>query len=173
MPRLSEGVMRMTTLDRTKQEVSDYIDEVNICVDDHRNYHIHEKIKAECKKRNIPYESVCTREQKKGTPWCPEELDFSKYHISKVCLSRSSEIYQGCNDEKIRKLFKVDSRVPALKKKQLVDWVVTKYNKKCPRYNNEPHSDNFVVWIQPFGDVDTCQTDEEEMLGLAHDWVPR
>ena len=133
MPRLSEDTMRMTILDRTKQEVSDYIDEVNICVDDNRNFQIGEDIKAECKRRNIPYESVCTREMQRGQPWCPDELDLAQYHISKICLSQSSEVFQGCNDEKIRKIYKADSRVPALKKKQLVDWVVTKYNKNCPR----------------------------------------
>ena len=173
MPRLSEDVMRMTTLDRTKQEVSDYIDEVNICVDAYRNFHIHEKIKAECKRRNIPYKSVCTRELKRDEPWCPFGLDLAQYHIQKICLSQSSEVFQGCNDEKIRKLYKADSRVPALEKKQLVDWVVTKYNKNCPRKNNEPHSDNYRVWIQPDGDVQTWSTDDEEMHGLAHDWVSR
>ena len=172
MPRLSEDVMRMTTLDRTKQEVSDYIDEVNICVDDNHNFRISEEIKAECKRRNIPYESVCTREMKRGEVYAPFGLDLASYHIMKICLSQSSEVFQGC-DEKIRKIYKTDSRVPALKKKQLVDWVVTKYNKNCPRKNNEAHSDNYVVWIQPDHDVETWSTDSEDMHGLATDWVSR
>ena len=148
MPRLSENVMRMTTLDRTKQELSDYIDKVNICVDIHRSFNIHDKIIAECEKRNIPYESVCTRELKRDEPWCPFGLDLAQYHIKKICLSRS---------------------VPALKKKLLVDWVVKRYNKNYARKNNEPHSDNYCVWIQPDGDVETWSSEDEKMRGLAHD----
>ena len=172
MPRLSKDVMRMTTLDRTKQEVSDYIDEVNICVDAYHNSHIGEEIIAECKRRNIPYESVCTREMKRGEPYSPFDLDLASYHIQKICLSQSSEVFQGC-DEKIRKIYKADSRVPALKKKQLVDWAVTHFNKYCPRKNNEPHSDNYLVWIQPDGDVETWSNESEAMYGLATDWVSR
>ena len=172
MPRLSEDTMRMTSLDRTKQEVSDYIDEVNICVDDNCNFRIGKEIKAECKRRNIPYESVCTRELKRGEPYKPFGLDLASYHITKICLSQSSEVFQGC-DEKIRKIYKADSRVPALKKKQLVDHVVTKYNKNCTRKNNEAHSDNYRVWIQPGGDVETWSTESEDMYGLARDWVSR
>ena len=169
MPRLSEGVMRMTILDRTKQEVSDYIDEVNICVDAYHNSRIGDEIKAECKRRGIPYKSVCTREMTRGEYYTAFELVTMPYDIQKICLSQSSEVFQGCN-EKVRKIYKADSRVPALKKKQLVDWVVTKYNKYCPRKNNEPHSDNYFVWIQPDDDVETWSTDTEAMDGLATDW---
>ena len=169
MPKLSEAVMRMSTLDRTKQEVDWYIDEVNLCVDAYHNYHIADKIKAECKRRGIPCKSVRTREMTRGVKYTiHEKLLTPSYDIQKICLPQSSEVLQGY-DESIRRLYP-DCCVSALEKKQLVDWVVTKYNKYCGKKGNEAHSDNYVVWVQPDGDVDTWSDETEAMDGLATDW---
>ena len=169
MPRLSEAVMRMSTLDRTKQELSWYIDEINLCVDDYSNYRIADEIKAECKRRGIPYKSVCTREMTRGAKYTAFDLVTMPYDIQKICLPQSSEVLQGY-DESVRRLYP-DCCVSALEKKQLVDWVVTRYNKNWGKKGNEAHSDNYVVWIQPDNDVETWSTDTEAMDGLATDWV--
>ena len=172
MPNLSEAVIRMSTLDRTKQEVDWYIDEINLCVDVYHNYHIADKIKAECKRRGIPCMSVRTREMTRGVKYTiHEKLLTPSYNIQKICLPQSSEVLQGY-DESIRRLYP-DCCVSALEKKQLVDWVVTKYNKYCGKKGNEAHSDNYVVWVQPDSDVDTWSNETEAMDGLATDWIRR
>ena len=171
MPRLSEATMGMSTLDRTKQELNWYIDEINICVDDYSSYRIIDEIKAECKRRNIPYKSVCTREMTRGVDYTAFDLVTIPYDIQKICISQSPEVLQGY-DESVQKLH-TGSCVPALKKKQLADWAVTKYNKNWARKTDEPHSDNYVVWIQPGSDVETWSSEPEAMDGLATDWVYR
>ena len=173
MPLLSKVAMRMSTLDRTKQELNWYTDGINLCVDALSSYRIADEIEAECKRRNIPYRSVCTREMIVGEHYTSFEIVTMPYDIQKICIYRSPEAFQAY-DENVQKLH-ASSCVAALKKKQLADWAVTAYNKNWNRNKEGPHSDNYIVWIQPASEVRNSggTTEAEDMEGVTTDWVYR
>ena len=164
MTQLSNAAMRMSTLDRTKQELNWYTDGIYLCTDACTAYTIAAKIEAECKRRNIEYGTVLARDLFADRDYTSFELVMASYDIYKICIYRSLEAFEAF-DEKVQKLH-ADSCVPALKKKQLADWAVTTFNKNWNRNKEGPYSSNYLVWIQPESEVQNpvSKTQEEHDL---------
>ena len=167
MVLISELCMCMSQFDRRNQLLCWYTDGINLCT---KIGGIADEIKAECKRRNIPYGSIWTREMTRRKDYTSLEIVTMPYDIHKICIYRSPEAFQAY-DENVLKLH-ADSCVPALKKKQLADWAITTFN--CYQELDDRNSDNYVVWIQPDSQVWSRQSEEEEMLeGVTTDWVYR
>ena len=163
MVLISEKAMCMSDYDRRNQLVCWYTDGINLCT---HNCYIAEKIEAECKRRNLEYMSVRAREMLVGNHYTHLEYVMNPYSIYKICIAKSLEAY----DKKLQKLH-ADGCVPALKKKQLADWAVTKFN--CYGVLEGRYSDAYSVWIQPSSEVPNCisMTLEEREDEVETHWV--
>ena len=153
MVQLSNAAIRMSTVDRTKQELNWYDGGIYLCTNAFRSFRIAAQIEAECKRRNIKYKSFSVKELSMARGDVSNGVVMSDYNIYKIGIHRSWE-------------------TTALEKKQLADWAVTTFNNKegplCP---HDPISYN--VWIQPSSDVmnPITMTEAEYDLGLETHWV--
>ena len=150
MVQLSNAAMRMSTVDRTKQELNWYDGGIYLCTIDFR---IVDKIEAECQRRKIDYNSISVKELSMAKDEVSEGVVMSDYGIHKIGIHMSW-------------------KTTALEKKQLADWAVTTFNdKEGPIWPRDPISYN--VWIQPSCDVmnPITMTEEEYNLGLETHWV--
>ena len=164
MVQISDNAMNMSWPDRTKQELSWYTGEINICTNDCT---VAGEIEAECKHHNIVYDSVWTRELRVGREYSHLDLSTIPYDIYKISIPMSLE---ADNNPEVQK-YLPGCYVPALKKKQLADWAVTTFNgEETPLW---PHiSDSYCVWIQPSSDVELfrgCYLEEED--DVETQWV--
>ena len=143
---LSKAAMNMSWPDRTKQELSWYAGEINICTNGPA---VAAEIEEECKRRNIVYGSVWTRELIVGRNYSHLDLTMIPYNIYKIKIPMSLE---ADNNPEVQK-YLPGCYVPALKKKQLADWAVTTFNgEETPSRTYD--SECYIVWIQPSSDVE-------------------
>ena len=164
MVQLSNAAIRMSTVDRTKQELNWYTGGIYLCT---QICDVADKIEAECKRRKIDYTSVWARELLAGKNYTSCDLAMGGYNIYKIYISKSLEttgldkkLHAGCG-------------VPALKKKQLTDWAVTTFNDKEEPIWLDRYSDSYNVWIQPSSDVmnPITMTEEEYEEGHETHWI--
>ena len=149
---LSKAVIRMSTLDRTKQELNLYDGGIYLCT---TNPRIARKIEEECQRRKIDYKSVCVQERSTDKrKVCSLAIEcIPRYGIHKIGIHMSW-------------------KTTALEKKQLADWAVTTFNdKEGPLCPHDPIS--YDVWIQPSSDVMNPITKSEEEYEQGHEthWV--
>ena len=145
---LSKAVMRMSTYDRTNQELSWYDEPIYLCTTEP---HIARKIEAECQRRKIcHYKSVCVHERSTDKRKVPSLSITSGGDLCKVGIWMAS----------------------GLERKQMADWAITTFN-----YEEMvlPADDimAYNVWIQPSDDImwPITGSEEEYYLGRETHWV--
>ena len=142
---LSKAVIRMSTYDRTNQELNWYDKAIYLCT---TIFRIADKTEAECQRRKIPYKSISVKERSTDK--------------RKVCKVSGYGVY------KIRLCYWT---ISGLEKKQMADWAITVFNHGEPKLPHEIVS--YRVWIQPSSDVmnPITKSEEEYDLGLETHWV--
>ena len=179
MVPLSELAMCMSMFDRRNQLLCWYTDGIYLCTE---NSAIAAQIEAECKRRDLDYNSVLAREMFRGPRHTPFEDAMIPYSIHKIYIYWSLE-ENDVKQQKLRargitpamEIWKLHAAccVPALKKKQLADWAITTFNRYAiAEGQNKNHYD---VWIQPSSEVPIIilKTEEEDENDVETHWVTR
>ena len=177
MAQLSELAMRMSDFNRKNQLLYWYTDGIYLCT---KNDAIAAEIETECKRRNLDYDSVLVRDMSRSSRYTSFEHAMIPYNIHKIYIYWSLE---ECN-VKLQKLYARGYEpmveiwkghaaccVPALKKKQLADWAVSKFNRyTISEGRNKNHYD---VWIQPGKEVPLfiSMTQEEYENDVKTHWI--
>ena len=126
MALISELAMCMSDRNRKNQLLCWYADEIYLCT---KNHFTADLIVEECERRKI----ACGRRWTQGIIFTPDDV----YQIS---IYKSQEEVDG--KETCNRIC-----VPALKKKRLADWAITKFNHYAI---GEGRPQKFYeVWIQP------------------------
>ena len=143
---LSKAVMRMSTYDRTNQELSWYDKPIYLCT---TGWYAANRIKEECQRRKIPYKSIFVKERSTDKRKKLSQGVISDYHMFKIGIHMAS----------------------GLERKQMADWAITVFNHGEPELPHDLIS--YGVWIQPSSDVmnPITKTEEEYNLGLETHWV--
>ena len=153
----------MSTYNRKNQILNWYTDGIYLCTE---ICGIADEIEAECKRRNLSYSRVWTRELLVGKEYSSLDLSLMGHDICKIGIAESLEAF----DKKLQKLH-APYCVPALKKKQLADWAVTTFNMFGDLEGR--YSDAYSVWIQPSSDVQLARGSSLEEIeeGVETQWV--
>ena len=138
---LSKAVIRMSTYDRTNQELKWYEEPIYLCTTGGNQL---EEIEAECRRRKMSYEVIFVNEQSKdkrkvlSRGVANDDKKYDKYavfeyqyHILKIKLHAW--------------------KTTALERKQLADWAITTFNYTEPKFPDDLIC--YAVWIQPRSDV--------------------
>ena len=143
---LSKAVIRMSTYDRTNQELSWYDKPIYLCTTALR---IAKKIEAECQRRKIRYKSILVEERSTDKRKVLAKSIISDYQVCKIGIWMAS----------------------GLERKQMADWAMTTFNYGEPIFPDDVVS--YGVWIQPSSDVmwPITGSEEEYNLGLETHWV--
>ena len=143
---LSKAVMRMSTYDRTSQELKWYDEAIYLCTTE---WHMNDKIQAECQRRKIPYEAIFVKERSTDKRKVLSQGALSDYHMFKIGIHMAS----------------------GLERKQMADWAITTFNYGEPILPYDIVS--YGVWIQPTREVMSpiTMSEEEYNLGLETHWV--
>ena len=144
---LSKAVMRMSTYDRTNQELKWYDEPIYLCTTE---WNINDKIEAECQRRKIPYKGLFVKERSTDKRKVLSKGALSDYHMFKIGIHMAS----------------------GLERKQMADWAITTFNdEEGPIFPDDLFS--YPVWIQPSRDVMSpiTKSEEEYNLGLETYWV--
>ena len=143
---LSKAVMRMSTYDRTNQELIWYDKPIYLCTTER---HMARKIEAECQRRKIHYESIFVKERSTDKRKVLSQGVISDYHMYKIGIHMAS----------------------GLERKQMADWAITTFNYGEPLLPHDIVS--YGVWIQPSREVMSpiTMSEEEYNLGLETHWV--
>ena len=161
---LSKAVMRMSTYDRTNQELNWYEQSFYLCT---TNCHMARKIEAECRRRKIDCEDIL----------CVVEMSKDKRKELSEGVINHRQKYDKYPDERLAyHVLKIRVRTwktTALERKQLADWAITTFNFKEMLL---PADDimAYGVWIQPSKEV-SVDHDSYNMDGTpgstAYHWV--
>ena len=159
---LSKAVMRMSTYDRTNQELKWYEEPFYLCTS---GGYAFDRIKAECRRRKIDYECFVVVERSKD-----------KRKVLSRGVVNDAQKYDKYPDERFNyhmlKIKLTTWKTTALERKQLADWAITIFNHGEPKFPDDLIS--YGVWIQPVREVDRVETecleDFEEERHAIH-WV--
>ena len=164
---LSKAVMRMSTYDRTNQELDWYEEPIYLCTTE---WNMAEKIGAECRRRKIPF-------YKDENLFCVYERSKDKRKVPSEGVINDRQKYDKYPDERLNYYvlkIKLDTwKTTTLERKQLADWAITTFNdEEGPIFPDDLIS--YGVWVQPSGEVtvDRDSYDEDGMLRTsAEHWV--
>ena len=177
MTHLSELAMRMSTYDRKNHPLCWYADGIYLCT---QNETIAAQIENECKRRNLDYGSVLARDMPMGFPTEPFDHAMVPYDIHKIHINWSLEECDAAlqkalasGHEPNMEIWKGHAAccVPALTKKHLADWAITKFNYYAIAEGRKKRF--YDVWIQPGKEVPLCigMTEEEYENGVETHWA--
>ena len=155
---LSKAVMRMSTYDRTNQELKWYEEPFYLCTIEG---HVVNSIEEECRRRKINYKCFFVNERSKD--------------IRKVRSLGAIHNNQKNPDEwvylHVIKIKLCTWKTTTLERKQMADWAITTFN-----YGEPCIPDDLIcydVWIQPVREVDRVETEclEDFEEGRETHWV--
>ena len=138
---LSKAVMRMSTYDRTNQELKWYEEPFYLCT---TGGYTLEEIKAECRRRKIDCEHFYVNEQSKD----------KRKVLSRGVVNDDQKYDKYAVFEYQYHVLKIKLRTwktTALERKQLADWAITTFNYGEPVFPDDLIS--YGVWIQPVSEV--------------------
>ena len=138
---LSKAVIRMSTYDRTNQELKWYEEPIYLCT---RGGNQLEGMEAECRRRKIPYEVILVNEESKDKR---KVLSRCVANDDRKCNKYAVFEYQY----HVLKIKLHTWKITALERKQLADWAITTFNYREPKVPDDIVS--YGVWIQPMSDV--------------------
>ena len=152
---LSKAVMRMSTYDRTNQELSWYDEPFYLCTTE---WNIAYKIKEECQRRKIPCEDLL----------CVVEMSKDKRKVLSEGVINHYQKYDKYPDERFNYhvlKIKLDTwKTTTLERKQMADWAITTFNnEEGPIFPDDLIS--YGVWIQPSREV-SVDRDSYDMDGM-------
>ena len=155
MAHLSELARCMSDLNRKNQLLCWYTDGIYLCTE---NSAIAAQIETECERRNLNYSSVLARElshrytelQRTMIPYTIHKIGI--YWSLEECDARLQKL-RASGDEPPMEIWKghAASCVPAITKKKLADWAITKFNRYAIAEGRNKY--HYEVWIQPGKEV--------------------
>ena len=152
---LSKAVMRMSTYNRTSQELNWYEEPFYLCTTE---CHMANSIKAECRRRKIDYEYFYVKERSKdkrkvlSEGVINDDQEYSKYPPDE------------CFDYHVLKIKLGTWKTTALERKQMADWAITTFNANL-EMDFPDDLINYYVWIQPSREV-SVDRDSYDMDGM-------
>ena len=155
---LSKAVMRMSTYDRTNQELNWYVQPFYLCTTERYAF---DGIKEECGQRKIDCEELIVTER---------SMDRRKVLSEGVVSNAQKYPDERCNYHMLK--IKMSTwKTAALERKQMADWAITTFNHGEAKNPNDLIS--YGVWIQPEREVYRMEADSLEHYeeGRVTHWV--
>ena len=155
---LSKAVMRMSTYDRTNQELSWYDEPFYLCTTEG---HVVDKIEEECRRRKIACECFFVNERSKD----------KRKVLSLGVVNNGQKYPNECFNYHVVKIKLGTWKTTTLERKQMADWAITTFNYGEPTFPDDLIS--YGVWIQPLREVNMVEAnclDAYEEGRVTH-WV--